>query len=550
MAAQNVFDTMNPPTRGANGDVAVPAMREASGAGVTRRQALGLLAATLGAGALGGLAGGRPAWATDASAPSDGGAAAGPAKPSGTLRMAISVDPDGLDPQRTAAASTFQVTSNLYDPLLTVTTAGEVQPGLAESWDVSDDGLTITFHLRGGVTFSNGNSCDAAAVVASLQRLQADDSPRKDDYAGFTFEAQGDDTVVVTMNELNVAALTNFAYPWVGIVDVSAADTLRNQPVGTGAFALESWTPQQGLELVANEGWWGGAPHVERVSMRVMPDATSRVTSLRAGEIDFAIVSADQVAQFQSDTNFSVVNEPMNGVQLMAMNVKNEALADARVRQAINHAVDKQQLIDTVWWGQGAKIGSHYPVGLKEYVDTNDMYPYDVEKAKALLKEAGYEGGLTLGMKLPKSYPEYVSAGQVIADFLSKVGITCDIEIIEWATWLQDVYTDRNYDLTVVGHTGRLDPYVLLARYASDADTNYFNYASDDVDAMIKSFEGEPDEAKRTAIVQDIQRTLATDVPALYIQDPNTTYVTSAKVSGFAVYPIDIYVLKDVTVSA
>ena len=512
---------------------------------MTRRQALGLMAATvMGAGALGTSVSALPASAAETSAD------AGSGQPSGTLTMAISVDPDGLDPQRTAAASTFQVTSNLYDPLLTVNTAGEVQPGLAQSWDVSDDGLTITFHLRGGVSFSNGNPCDAAAVVASLRRLQADDSPRKDDYAMFSYEAQGDDTVVVSMSELNVAALTNFAYPWAGIVDVSAADTLRNQPVGTGAFTLESWTPQQGLELAANEGWWGGAPHVAHVSMRVMPDATSQVTSLRAGEIDFAVVSADQVATFQSDPGFAVVNEPMNGVQLMAMNLANEALSDARVRQAINHAVDKQQLIDTVWWGQGAKIGSHYPVGLKEYVDTNDVYPYDVDKAKALLKEAGYEGGLTLSMKLPKSYPEYVSAGQVIADFLGKVGITCDIEVIEWATWLQDVYTDRRYDLTVVGHTGRLDPYVLLARYASDADTNYFNYASDEVDVMIASFEGEPDEAKRTSIVQDIQRTLAADVPALYIQDPNTTYVTSSKVSGFAVYPIDIYVLKDVSVSA
>lgn len=509
-------------------------------AGMTRRQALGLMAAGLiaGSGMLGARMA-RPALAEDA-----------PGTPSGTLTMAISVDPDGLDPQRTAAASTFQVTNNLYDPLLTVTPDGELCPCLAQSWDVSDDGLTITFTLREGVQFSNGNPCDAPAVVASMQRLQADESPRKDDYAEFSFEAQGANVVVVTMEKLNVAALTNFAYPWAAIVDVSAADTLRNAPVGTGAFTLDSWTPQQGLELSANEGYWGGASHVAHVTMRVMPDATSQVTSLRAGEIDFAVVSADQVALFQGDPNFSVVNEPMNGVQLMAMNLANEALSDARVRQAINHAVDKQALIDTVWWGQGSMIGSHYPVGLKEYVDTNGLYPYDVDKAKALLKEAGYEGVLTLGMKLPKSYPEYVSAGQVIADFLSKVGITCNIEVIEWATWLQDVYTDRNYDLTVVGHTGRLDPYVLLSRYGSHAETNYFNYSSADVDAMIESFEGEPDEAKRTDIVRDIQRALATDVPALYIQDPNTTYVTAAKVSGFAVYPIDIYMLKDVAVSA
>ena len=506
---------------------------------ISRRQAVSLMAAFgLAAGAgITTLGAPRAALAADAGA-------------ADAFTMAVSVDPDGLDPQRTAAASTFQITSNIYDSLLTVNPAGEVQPGLAQSWDVSEDGKTITFALRSGVTFTNGHACDADAVVASLARLQDDDAPRKDDYAGFTFSAKDESTVVVTMDELNVAALSDFAYPWSAIVDASCADTLRSQPVGTGPFKLESWTPQQGLELVANEGYWGEAPHVARVSVKEIPDATSQVASLRAGEIDFLWLSADQVAAFRNDPAYTVVSEPMNGVQLMAMNLANEALSDARVRQAINHAVDKQALVDTVWWGEGSKIGSHYPVGLPEYVDTNDVYPYDPDKARSLLAEAGYKDGLTLEMKLPKSYPEYVSAGQVIADYLSKVGITCNIEIIEWATWLQDVYTDRKYDLTVVGHTGRLDPYVLLARYASGASTNYFNYASDTVDGLLASFESETDEGKRTELVQELQRELAKDVPALYIQDPNTTYVMSSKVSGFAVYPIDVYVLKDVSVSA
>ena len=508
----------------------------ATGTAVSRRQAVALIAA-FGLAARGVSLAPAPARADDA-------------KPAGTFKMAVSVDPDGLDPQRTAAASTFQITSNIYDALLTVSPAGEVQPCLAQSWDVSEDGKTITFKLRSGVTFTNGNPCDADAVVASLGRLQDDDAPRKDDYAGFTFAAQGEDEVVVTMDELNVAALTDFAYPWSAIVDVTCADTLRSQPVGTGPFKLESWTPQQGLELVANEGYWGTAPHVARVSVKEIPDTTSQVASLRAGEVDFLWLSADQVASFRDDPAYTVVSEPMNGVQLMAMNLANAALADARVRQAINHAVDKQALVDAVWWGEGTKIGSHYPVSLPEYVDTNDAYPYDPDKARSLLSEAGYADGLTLKMKLPKSYPEYVSAGQVIADYLSKVGVTCDIEIVEWATWLQDVYTDRKYDLTVVGHTGRLDPYVLLARYASDASTNYFNYASDKVDELLASFESETDETKRTELVQELQRELAQDVPALYIQDPNTTHVMSSKVRGFAVYPIDVYVLKDVQVSA
>ena len=177
----------------------------------------------------------------------------------------------------------------------------------------------------------------------------------------------------------------------------------------------------------------------------------------------------------------------------------------------------------------------------------NDRYPYDPEKAKELLSQAGYQDGLTLEMYLPKSYPAYVSAGQVIADSLKEVGITCNITIVEWAAWLSDVYNGRNYDLTVVGHTGRLDPYVLLARYQSDSSENYFNYSNEEVDQLLADYKSDTDEDKRTEIVQRVQEILAQDVPAYYIQDPITIYVTDSAVTGFQLYPIDIYELKDIS---
>ena len=183
-------------------------------------------------------------------------------------------------------------------------------------------------------------------------------------------------------------------------------------------------------------------------------------------------------------------------------------------------------------------------------MDTNDLYPYDPDAARQLLADAGHAQGLTLRMRLPESYPSYVDAGQLIADSLSQVGITCDIEIVEWATWLEDVYTARNYDLTVVGHTGRLDPYVLLARYDSSSAENYFNYSNPEVDDLLSGYLGEQDADRRTELVRDIQEILAKDVPALYIQDPLTTFVTTPAVSGFTVYPIDIYRFRDVTLSA
>lgn len=462
------------------------------------------------------------------------------------LSMALSVDPDGLDPQRTTAASTFQITNNLYDTLLRVNTDGSLREGLAQKWEVSEDGLTLTFHLRPDVRFHNGDICDAQAVVASFQRLKEEESPRAADYANYTFSVQDADTVVVTCEALDVAALSNFAYPWSAVVDVKAADTLKNQPVGTGPYRLQEWVPQQSLTLAKNPDYYDTV-NLDTINFKMMPDATAQIASLRNGELDIISVSGDQVAAFENDPQFNVITTPSNGLQLMAMNLQNEALSDVRVRQAINYAVDKQALIDTVWWGYGQKIGSHYPTVLKEYVDMNDRYPYDPEKAKELLSQAGYQDGLTLEMYLPKSYPAYVSAGQVIADSLKEVGITCNITIVEWAVWLSDVYNGRNYDLTVVGHTGRLDPYVLLARYQSDSSENYFNYSNEEVDQLLADYKSETDEDKRTEIVQRVQEILAQDVPAYYIQDPITIYVTDSAVTGFQLYPIDIYELKDIS---
>lgn len=462
------------------------------------------------------------------------------------LIMAMSVDPDGLDPQRTTAASTFQITNNLYEPLLKVTTDGTLKAGLAESWTVSEDGMTLTFTLRGNAQFSNGNPCDSAAVIASFERLKAEGSPRAADYANLmTMEAPDAKTVVFTTETLDVAILSTFAYPWAAIVDVTVADTLKNQPVGTGAYTLKEWVPQQSLTLVKNENY-PETVNLETIQFKMMPDAASQISAFQNGELDIISVSGDQVAAFENNPAYTVVQAPANSLQLMAMNLSHEALSDLRVRQAINYAVDKDALIDTVWWGYGEKIGSHYPTVLKEYVDHSEDYSYDPEMAKSLLKEAGYENGLTLNLVLPKNYTAYVNAGQVIADQLEAVGIHCEISIVEWASWLSDVYNGRQYDLTVVGHTGRLDPYVLLARYQSASSENYFNYNNPEVDQLLSDYKAEGREAQRTEIVKRVEEILAEEVPALYIQDPISIYVLQKGIEGFATYPIDIYEMKDV----
>ena len=459
-----------------------------------------------------------------------------------SVRMAIAVDPDGLDPQMSASASTFQVTSSIYETLVTVDENGNIEPCLAESWTIADDGLSITFILREGAAFSDGDACDAEAVAASFSRLISPSSARSQDYSFISsIEAVDEKTVRFTFSSLDVTALARFAYPWSAVVDTEHAASLRTSPVGSGPYMLSSWIPQQSLILERNP-YYDGECGVDVVEFVVMSDMTSAVTAMRNGQLDIIQITGDLVGLFEGDDRFTIHALPTNGLQLMAMNNESEGLDDIRVRRAISYAVDKDALIEAVWWGYGEPIGSHFPVVLSEYTDMNGKYPYDLERARELLAEAGYgEGELHLRMFLPKNYQEYVNAGQVIADMLRNIGIDVDIQIVEWAAWLSDIYNGRNYDLTVVGHTGRLDAYSLLSRYRHDAAENYFNYDNAEFDSLLDAYSEETDEKKRTEIAYRMEEILAEEVPALYIQDPIQIYVTDSSLEGFRTYPINIF---------
>lgn len=464
---------------------------------------------------------------------------------SNTIVMAIPVDPDGLDPHATASASTFQITSNIYETLVTVDEKGNILPSLAISWEMSDDGLVLTFTLRADALFSNGDACDAEAVIASFNRLKSDISIRKNEYANIKdIKAVDKNTVAFYFESLDVAALESFAYPWAAVVDAKA-ENLKSNPVGSGPYMLSSWMPQESLVLSRNKHYKEQVNN-DGVRFVVMPDFTAQITALKRGEVDIILITGD-LADAIDKNSFSIIGAPGNGLQLMAMNNKNEALSDLRVRQAINYAVDKKALIDAVWNGYGVEIGSHFPVVLKEYVDYAGTYSYDPDKAIELLKESGYYNKLELRMDLPKNYQEYVNAGLIIAAALEKVGIKVDVNIVEWAYWLSEVYAGRNYDLTVVGHTGRLDAYALLVKYKSDGNENYFNYENSKVDEYLRLYKAEKNEAKRTEYAKEIQKILAEDVPALYIQDPIQLYVTKKNIEGFKSYPINIYQMKDVS---
>jgi len=461
------------------------------------------------------------------------------------LTMGYTTEPEGLDPHRTAAASTFTVTNNIYDTLVGVTSDWQIVPRLATDWKMSDDGMEITFNLRDDVKFHNGRQMNAEDVVFSFNRLKDAESPRARDYENIKAEAVGDYSVKFTTEKLDVELLKNFAYPWAAVVPQEAVENLKTQPVGTGAFTLKEWIPQQHLTLQRNDNYYGNKAKLETIKLVILPDATSMMASFQTGNLDIIPLNGDQVTIVEGNQDYKVISEPMNAVQIMSLNTNNKILSDERVRRAMAMAIKKDDVIAAAMFGYGDAIGSHLPPTSPDYYDANSIIEYNPEKAKELLKEAGYENGFDIKMALPKNYQLHVDAGQVIADQLSKIGINVKIDIIEWGTWLSEVYGAKNFETTVVGHTGRLDSYAFLSRYKSDSN-DYISLRSGEVDELLDRSRQELDEGKRKEIYKEIQIILANKLPAIYLETPRTMLALQKNVEGMGIFPLDFYDFKEV----
>lgn len=462
------------------------------------------------------------------------------------LTMGYTTEPEGLDPHRTAAASTFTVTNNIYDTLVGVTSDWEVVPRLAKGWEISENGMEITFKLRDDVKFHNGRQMTAKDVEFSFNRLKDAESPKARDYENITkIEVVDDNTIKFTTEILDVELLKSFAYPWTAVVPEEAAENLKTAPVGTGAFTLKEWVPQQHLVLQRNDNYYGDKAKLETVKLVLIPDATSMMAGFQVGDLDIIPLTGDQVTMVENNGDYKVISEPMNAVQIMSLNTNHKILSNEKVRQAIAMAINKQEVIDASMFGYGDKIGSHLPPTSPDYFDTNDIIEYNPEKAKELLKEAGYENGFDISLSLPKNYQLHVDAGQVIADQLSKIGINVNIELIEWGTWLSEVYGAKNFDMTVVGHTGRLDSYAFLSRYYSDSN-DYISLKTGEVDELLDRAQQELNDDKRKEIYKEIQVVLANKLPAIYLQTPHTMLALQKNVEGMEIFPIDFYDFKEV----
>ena len=472
-----------------------------------------------------------------ASADVSGTSVSGSASGRDTLHVAITTDPEGLDPQKTSATSTFFVTMNVFEPLIIMDENWEYQPRLAESWEVADDCKSVTFHLKKGVKFHNGREMTAQDVKYSIERLHEDDSSKKKYYKNITgAEIVDDYTITFTTDEPDAVLLTSFAYPWSVIIPEEAAADLKTNPVGTGAYKFESWIPQQELKLTAYDEYHDTPASIKNIDYKIVPDLTTAMVGILSGDVDLVDVTGASTTPIENNDSVSLFVKPVNSVTSLCLNLDNEYLSNELVREAMACAIDKDVIIRNCSFGYGDKIGSYLPSAAAEYIDTNDVHPYDVEHAKELLAQAGYADGITLKLTLPKSYTIYANIGQMIADQLGKIGITCEIEMVEWADWMQNVYTDKKYDMTVMANSGRLSAYDFIARFKSDSG-DYISCKTGECDEILTALETELDADRRTELIQDFQKLVAEKVPVIPIETQYRIYAMNSALKGFTMYP-------------
>jgi peptide/nickel transport system substrate-binding protein len=446
------------------------------------------------------------------------------------LVLGMVLEPPSLDPTSAAAAAIGEVVHyNVLEGLTKINVDGRVTPLLAESWVESPDGRSYTFTLRKGVTFSDGSPLDAEAVKFSFERAKAADSKNKAKKGVFDnisrITVVDPHTVILTLDKADPTMPFRLGENTAVILHPKTAAQAATNPVGTGPYMLAEWKKGSAITLTARADA-RVKPPIQRVTFRIINDPAAQVAALLAGDIDgmprFGALQA--LKQFQGDKRFTVEIGSTAGKGQLTINNKKKPFDDVRVRRAITHAIDRQAFIDGVLEGLGKPIGSHFAPTDAGYVDLTGMYPYDPEKAKALLKEAGVATPLNVTLTLPP--PQYArKGGEVVAAMLAKVGINAKIENVEWAQWLSGPFKG-NFDLTIINHVEPLD----YMQYTNKA--YYWGYDSPVFDDLVKQHAGTTNAAERLKLWQQMQRQLATDAVNAWIFNPAQVMVAKKGLKG------------------
>jgi len=460
-------------------------------------------------------------------------------KAGGNLVLGVTSDPDTLFPWKATQFQAVAVLQTLYGTLTEFDQNLNVVPGLAESWNVSTDGLTVTLHLRKGVTFADGSTFDSADVVSSLQRIKdkATAAVAASSLASVTNVAAPDaSTVVLTLSAPDAALLANLAS--VNMAMLSSDDTeakLTTTPDGTGPFVFKTRTPNQSLTIARNDKYWGDKALLDTVEFRVIPDETSIVSAMQSGNVQMAVLNDPLVAKTASAGTIHVEKTPQLSYHVLQLNATKGVLADVNVRLAVQCAIDRQQVLDTAALGEGEVTGPITSPAYKSDPNDRPCPTRDLAKAKDYLAKAGHPDGVTI--KTIVSTGEYstsVNEAQNLQAQLAEAGIKLDLEVLESGAYV-DRWVAADFEAAVALNGGRPDPDGMYGRYfTSTGNLNKVaGYSSPTLDQLFVQGRASSDPAVRKPIYQKIGEELENNAAWIWLFTSYNYTATLPNVSGF-----------------
>lgn len=452
--------------------------------------------------------------------------------PTRTLKVGATLEPASMDAWHNTAAAIPQVLLyNVYETLVKVDADGQIKPLLAQAWEVSPDRLTYSFHLNPAAKFASGAPVDAAAVVANINRMKAD--PKLTE----TLKAQlaivtgatvvGEREVEIKLSRPSLMWLYDMTTSVGMMLDPAFTGDVASATAGSGPYAFKAHDKGQSVTLVANTAYWGTPARFDEVVFRYYADPNAENAAMLSGDLDIvsSLQAPDALSQFADTTRFTTINGTTNGEVVLGFNHSKKALSNLKVRQALTMAINRRELIDTVWNGQGTLIGSMAVPTDPWFEDLSGTNAYNPTQAKKLLKEAGYGDGLTLRLRVPV-IPYAVKSAQFVASQLRDVGVTVKVEELDFTRWLSEVFTNGDYDLTIVGHTEPRDfPKFANPKY-------YWRYDSKKFQQLYQAADVTPDDAKAVAGMKASLRYLADDAAAIWLFDLPNLVITKNTITG------------------
>ncbi|MGG3573705.1 ABC transporter substrate-binding protein [Bacillus gobiensis] len=471
-------------------------------------------------------------------------------------------DSTSLDPITTTEGEAFKVTQNIFETLLEY---GEqdttIQPGLAKKWEVSDDGLTYTFDLEEGVKFHDGTDFNAEAVKFNFDRWMNGDEEKFPYYTMFGGYKKDEGHVIKEIKVLDdykiqfilkrpqAPFLKNLAMSPFGIASPAAieksGDKFREQPVGTGPFKFVDWKPNDRITIEKNEDYWGEGAKLDEIIFRSIPENSARLNALQGGEIDIMDgVNPSDLKTIESNPDLKKLERPSMNIGYLGFTVNKEPFNNKLVRQALNYAVNKQEIIDSFYGGLAEPAKNPLPPSLEGYNNDIEEYPYDPEKAKQLLAEAGYPDGFEMdlwAMPVPRPYmPDGMKIAEKIQADFEKIGVKAEIVTYEWATYL-DKLTKGEGEAYLLGWTGdNGDPdnfiYTLLDK-DSIGGNNYSYYSNDKLHDILIKAQSDPDQQKRNELYMQAQEIIHDESPWAPLVHSTPILAARSNVEGYMPHP-------------